>query len=85
MEAVISRAGKASLNNTIASLYFESLENQEEKSGDFGKERVEIVEEVASNSSKENEFDCCWVPSLKDSILNKVLLRSLTFIFNKNL
>jgi hypothetical protein len=22
---------------------------------------VEIVEEVASNSSKENEFDCCWV------------------------
>jgi hypothetical protein len=54
-------AGKGSLNNTIASLYFESLENQEEKSGDFGKERVEIVEEFASNSSKENEFDCCWV------------------------
>ncbi|KAJ6887424.1 hypothetical protein NC651_027678 [Populus alba x Populus x berolinensis] len=54
-------ASKTSLNNTITSLYFESLDNQEEKSGDFGKEMVEIVEEIASNSSNENELDCCWV------------------------
>lgn len=54
-------AGKTSLNNTITSFYFESLDNQEEKSGDFRKEIVEIMEEITSNSSNENELDCCWV------------------------
>lgn len=54
-------AGKTSLNNTITSLYFESLDNQEEKNGDFRKEIVEIMEEITSNSSNENELDCCWV------------------------
>jgi hypothetical protein len=45
-------ARKTSLNNTIASLCFESLENQEEKSGDFGKERVEIVKDLLLTHQK---------------------------------